>query len=215
MKKKILFVSILAALLMVSMPFVSTLQAATVPVTSAAKPTTITSVQLSNPEANINIQSINLQAITTDINSIMSLSANPDTATPQQMVNIIQLSIKVLKNLGYNAEATSFNQQLQTIIGFNQWGTLRCDLVMLTVFVLAALGAVSMLVFGVLGFILGITTQDGVLFFGGLGDALAALALLFEIRWGLHCIGTGSTSTPMSSTSTATTMTSGCSLCSK
>jgi hypothetical protein len=214
MKKKILFVSILAALLMVSMPFVSTLQAATVPVTSAAKPTTITSVQLSNPEAK-NIQSINLQAITTDINSIMSLSANPDTATPQQMVNIIQLSIKVLKNLGYNAEATSFNQQLQTIIGFNQWGTLRCDLVMLTTFVLAALGAVSVMVFGVLGFLLGITTQDGLLFFGGLGDALAALALLFEIRWGLHCIGTGSASTPMSSTSTATTMTSGCSLCSK
>ncbi len=41
MKKKILFVSILAALLMVSMPFVSTLQAANSPIISTTKTTTV------------------------------------------------------------------------------------------------------------------------------------------------------------------------------
>jgi len=46
MKKKILFVSILAALLMVSMPFVSTLQARTAPATSTSVTKTTTAVDI-------------------------------------------------------------------------------------------------------------------------------------------------------------------------
>jgi len=206
MKKKILFVSILAALLMVSLPFVSAIQAASVPVASTAKPTTVTSVSPSNPAVNIN-----LQAVSRDINLIVSLSANPDTATSQQMIGIIQLSTKVLIDLGYTAEAASFNQQLQAILssnlelqssGFEQWGSLRCDLVLLSVVVLGALATISLGVFGILGFMLGITTQDGFIFFGVLADILAALALLFEIRWFFHCLP------PQPSESTT-----GCSLC--
>ncbi len=131
-KKKILIGSIFAALLMVSMPFVSALQA---PVKTS---TTTTSVQPSNPTATItaaditNINSIN--SLASDLKT--SLSNNPGTVTPEQMTKMIQmiilsrtvlnhmgyndefisqLAVNALKDKGYTIDAVSFNQQLQAV----------------------------------------------------------------------------------------------------
>jgi len=114
-KKKILIGSIFAALLMVSMPFISALQNTQ---TQVATSTTTKSVQPSNSAAATNIQSADLAVIVADVNTICSI--DPKTATPQQMINTIQLSIAVLRDMGYTTEAASFNQQLQELIdGFS------------------------------------------------------------------------------------------------
>jgi len=107
-KKKILIGSVFAALLMVSMPFISALQTQQV-----ATSTTTTSVQSSSPTAT-NLQSINLAAVTNDVNLIKSI--DPKTATPEQIIYVIRLGIDALRNLGYTAKAAEIERELPKII---------------------------------------------------------------------------------------------------
>jgi uncharacterized membrane protein YiaA len=155
-KKKILIGSIFAALLMVSMPLISALQTQHV----ATSKTTI-SVQPSNPTATITAADIaNMNSISSLANDLYaSLSNNPGTVTPEQMIKILkltkllrtvmndlgytdgditQLSIKALKDKGYTVDAASFNQKLQAVLNLNpesisislmEWGSIICDVV--------------------------------------------------------------------------------------
>lgn len=176
MKKKILIGSIFAALLMVSMPLISALQTQ-----SVATSTTTTSVQPTK-----------LAAVVANANSILSI--DPETATPQQMINTIQLSIQALKDLGYTDKAASFSQQLQTLLSSSlapqssgmQWGLIRCGLVELTGLLLNAL-AVGILVASLVLFIKGIMTSAGVTLSEAIAIALAALGDGFLVRFGTHC----------------------------
>ena len=136
-KKKILIGSIFAALLMVSVPFASALQT-----TQVAASTTTTSVQPSNPTATITAVDIaNINSINSLVNDLKtSLSKNPGTVTPEQMIKMIQLtklsrtvlndlgytdgaitqlSIKALNDKGYTIDAASFNQKLQAVLNLN------------------------------------------------------------------------------------------------
>jgi len=204
MKKKILIGSIFAALLMISMPFISALQT---PVATS------TSVKPSNSAATTNIQSINIEATITNINSIISLSANPETATPEQMKNIIQSSIKVLNDLGYRAEAASFNQQLQTILKSNLeplsssflfFGPFRCALLLLTAGVLNFLGWLCSWLYlnaDLIASIFGVViSDDALMLIGVAGGILVVLAAFFLFRFDNQCSG-------------ASGSTTGCSLC--
>jgi len=118
-KKKILIGSIFAALLMVSMPFIPALQ--TAPATKS------TSVQPSSSA---------LAAVTKDVNLIKSI--DPKTATPEQIIYVIQLGIDALRNLGYKAKATEIDQKLQGSIGT----LIKCALVYLALEALLFIGVV-------------------------------------------------------------------------
>jgi hypothetical protein len=78
---------------------------------------------------------MNLATLTTNLNSVCSIK--PETATPEQMIYNIQLSIKILKDTGFTAEATSFSQQLQTLLSSQPqnsgtpWTLVRCGLTQL------------------------------------------------------------------------------------
>ena len=123
---------------MVSMPFISALQTQQV----ATSKTTTTSVQPSNPTVTITAADIaNINSISSLANDLsISLSNNPGSVTPEQMIKMVQLtkllrtvlnylgytdgditqlSIKALKDKGYTVDAASFNQKLQAVLNLN------------------------------------------------------------------------------------------------
>jgi hypothetical protein len=118
MKKKILFVSIIAALLMVSMPFVSTLQAANSPMISTTKTTTATNT-VQTPTPAIPSITSKQQATVALIKIKMSTSDPEIQALASQGIAIVASPI--------NPECIFFSIFLTAWSGFI--GTLlsRCD----------------------------------------------------------------------------------------